>query len=200
MGLYKEKDERDGYVYDAAVKGGDTTFWSEVLGSIATDTTGVNKTIRVSSARLHSFLQHKFGEYEFMLEVPASPGAATNQSWGLRTPKNDTSDSLADTGIKGGGIYFQIDTNATFQAISYDDFGNRESTTLTFDSDAYDGVQNRYQIRWEADQVKFLINDTVVATHTTRVPQSPQPLELKNYTASNLDIAYIRVASAGAII
>ena len=200
MGINKERDERDGYVYDASIKGGDTTFWAEVIGAIATDTTGMNRTVRVSSARLHSFLQHLYGEYEFGVRIPAVPGATTRQTWGLRNPKNDTGDSgVTDTGAIGGGIFFSIDTNSVFSVISHDDFGNRQTTVVTWDTD-WDGQVAAYQIRWEEDHIKFLVNDSVIATHTTRVPKNSQPLELRNGTASNMDVAHVRVARAGAIV
>lgn len=200
MGVIKEKDERDAYVYDASIKGGDTTFWAEVIGTIATDTTGMNKVVRVSSARLHSYLQHQFGEYEFGVRIPAAPGATTRQTWGLRGPKNDTGDSgVADTGTIGGGIIFSIDTNSVFSVISHDDFGARQTTNVTWDTN-WDGQVARYQIRWEADHVKFLVNDSVIASHTTRVPNTAFPLELRNGTASNMDMAHVRVTRAGVIV
>lgn len=195
--LHKDRDERDGYVYDASVKGGDTTFWAHVVGSIATDTTEINKTVRVTSARLHSFLQHIYGKYEFGLLQPTAPGAGTNNSFGLRAPKDDTTGS--DTGLVGGGIYFEMDTNSVFRAVSYDDFGNRQATVIDWDTD-WDGKQAKYTINWEADIVNFLVNDTIVATHSTRVPTKPLPLELRNGAATNIDMAYVRVARAGAIV
>jgi len=184
-----EQDKRDGYTYDARIKRGDTTFWAETKGTIATDSTGDVVVVRVSSARLHSFLQHIYGDFEFALSVPADPGASTNQAWGLRNSK-DTSVSCA---------YFQIDTDGNFKAVSADDFGNTQETALTWDTD-WTGAIARYRIIWEEDQVKFLINDTVVATHTERVGTKPQALEITNNVTSNLDMHFVRVARAGAIV
>ena len=197
MGLIVEKDERDGYRYDAAIKGGDTTFWAEVVGTIGTDTTGINRTLRVNADRLHSFLQHIYGNYEFSLNVPVNPDSTTDASWGLRSPKEDT--TVTDTGTRGGGVYFEMDTSAVFRSVSYDDFGNRERTTITWDSD-WSGRQIRFQIRWEQEDVKFLVNDSVVSTHDSAIPTRPKPLELRNGAASNIDVAYVEVSQAGAII
>lgn len=200
MGMFEKRDERDGYTYDAAIKGLDTTFWSAVIGTPAADTTGMNKTIRVSAARIHSFLQHIFGEYEFVVSIPAAPAATTRQTWGLRNPKNDTGDSgVSDTGMIGSGMIFSIDTASVFSTITHDDFGNRQSTTVTWDT-SWDGQQTRYQIRWEADNVKFLVNDSVISTHTTRVPTHPFSLEIRNGTASSMDVAQVKVTRAGAIV
>lgn len=189
MGITKERDERDGYIYDAAIKGADTTVWQDVVGAIALDTTGLNSTVRVSAARLHTYLLHIYGDYEFSLSSPSNPGIATDMSWGLRNPKD----------LTRGAAYFEMDTNSLFRAISYDDFGNQQATTVTWDTNWSD-TQVRYKIRWEQDIVNFLINDTVVATHSTRVGTFPQSLEIRNGAATNLDMAYVRVARAGAIV
>lgn len=191
------RDNRDGYDFDARIKRGDTTFWSEHSGSIAVDTSDSTTAIRVSSARLHSYLQHIYGDYEFTVNIPANPGVATIQTWGLRNPTGDT--TLGDSGIVGGGIYFSIDTDSVFKVVSHDDFGNQEVTAVTWDTD-WGGQQTKFTIRWEDDIVNFLVNDTVIATHSERVPTKPQSLELRNGTASNMDVASVRVARAGAII
>jgi hypothetical protein len=192
-----KRDERDGYVYDARIKGADTTFWAEAVGTLAVDTSDSTTVIRVNADRLHSFLQHIYGEYEFSVNIPAAPAATTAQSWGLRNPMNDT--TLGDTGIVPSGIYFSIDTDAVFSCRSHDDFGNRQTTNVTWDTD-WDGQQTLFKIRWEEDIINFLVNDTIIATHSTRVPTSAQSLELRNATASNMDVSFVRVARAGAII
>ncbi len=190
-----QKDERDGYIFDARIKRGDTTFWSEHSGSLSTDTDDSTTAIRITSARVHSYLQHIYGDYEFSASIPVVPGSGIDHSWGLRNPTNDT--TLGDSNIVAGGIYFQVDSDVV-TAISYDDFGNKETTTITWNA-LWTAKQTRYKIRWEEDIVNFLVNDSVVATHT-KVPKHPQSLEIRNGDASNLDVAFVRVARAGAII
>lgn len=191
------KDNRDGYVYDARIKRGDTTFWSEHTGAVAVDTTDSTTALRVNADRLHSFLQHIYGTYEFSVNLPGVPDASTQQTFGLRNPTDDT--TLGDSSIIPSGVYFSLDTNSTFQCVSHDDFGNQESSTVTWDTD-WDGQQTKFTINWEEDLVNFLVNDTVIATHSTRVPTKPFSLELRNLEAANMDVAYVRVARAGAII
>ncbi len=190
-------DFRDGYTYDVGIKGGDTTFWADIVGAMAVSGTGINRVIRVSADRLHSFLLHRYGDYEFSINVPAVPGATTDQTWGLRFPKNDT--TVTDTGIIAGGVFFSIDTNSTFQTISHDDFGVVEATTVTWDTD-WDGQQTLFKVRWEQDIVNFLVNDTIIATHSARVPNEEMPVEVSNATASNFDLASVRVIRAGSIV
>lgn len=182
-------DKRDGYTYDVAIKRGDSTFWMERTGALAIDSTGDTIVLRVSGDRFHSYLQHIFGDFEFQLTIPANPGATTDQTWGLRNP-SDTQVSCA---------YFSIDTNSAFTCKTGDNYGNLQSSAVTWDTNWSDTAVT-YRIRWEEDVVNFLINDTVVATHSTRVGTKPQSLELRNATASNMDVRTIRVTRAGAII
>lgn len=197
MGLHRDRDERDGYVYDARIKGSDTTFWSEVVGTLAVDTSDSTTALRINADRMHSFLQHVYGTYEFGVNLPANPAATTNQKWGLRNPMDDT--LISDTGLVPSGIYFSVDTNAVFQVVSHDDLGNRQTTNVTWDTD-WGGQQTKFTIRWEADIINFLVNDSVIATHSDRVPSKPFSLELQNVTASNMDVGYVRVSRAGAIV
>jgi len=146
--------------------------------------------LRVSADRFHSYLQHIFGDFEFQMTIPAAPGATTDQSWGLRNP-SDTQVSCA---------YFAIDTNSGFTVNSGDNYGNLQTTAVTWDTNWSGTEVVSYRIRWEEDIINFLINDTVVATHSTRVGNKPQALELRNVTASSMDVRIVRVTRAGAII
>lgn len=182
----EHRDLREGYVYDSQVKGADTTFWSVLTGTLAT----ASGKLRFNADRAVSYIQHIFGKYTFAVNVPNAPAASDVRIWGLRNPQAATI----------GSAYFEVDSDATFQAVSYDNYGTAETTTLTFDSDSYDGSEIRYGISWEDDMVQFLIGDTVVATHTTRVGSSPLSLEIRNDNADNMDIGYIEVRHAKNII
>lgn len=188
MTVITEKSEREGYIFDAAIKGADTTFWQDVEGTLAADTVGANKTVRVNSARIATYLNHIYGDYEFALNVPTVPTAGDSRVWGLRSIKQGDRSA----------VYFEID-GATFRAVSIGSYDTtQEVTTLNFDTD-WDATVTRYRIQWEPGLISFLVNDTVVARHTKRIPEDPLPIEIKNANADNLDLSFVKVRRAGVI-
>ncbi len=186
MGEQSEgRDLREGYVFDSEVKGADTTYWSVITGTLATS----GGKLRFNADRAVSFIQHIFGKYTFAVNVPTRPAANDNRVWGLRNPQAATI----------GAVYFHTDSQ-NFNAISYDNFGNVETTVLTFDSDNHDGNEIRYGISWERDLIQFLIGDTVVATHATRIGTVPLSIEIRNAAADNMDVGYLEIRHAKNII
>lgn len=178
-------DLRDGYVYDVTVKGADTTFWKEVTGTL----TVVSNKLRFNADRAVSYIQHIFGMFVFFVNVPTNPAASDARVIGLRNPGDATR----------GGAYFDFDSDGVFSTITYDEFTNRERTTVTWDSD-WSGAEVRYAIRWEPDLVRFYINDVVKATHTSRIGKIAQALDVQNVNADNLDVGIIEVRGAKTII
>lgn len=184
----EERDLRERLLYDVAVKGLDANFWDQDTG---TSTISSNK-LRNSSASLSSYAQFAFGDFEFAVNVPTSPAAGIGPNiWGLR--------NIGDTDNRSGA-FFMIDTE--FWAVSYNDAGTRQRTAITFDSDAWDGAEERYRIVWEAGDVTYLVNDTVVARHFTSVGTSgiPQALRIDNDSASNLDVGFVTVRNARIVV
>ena len=183
MAYGERYDNREGYTYDATVKGADTTFWSVIEGVIA----AASGKLRISGDRVASYLQHRFGRFIFAINVPAIPAAGTTRRWGLRNPGAPT---------RGAAYYEQDTSTTTLFARSYDNWGNLQSTSITADTDWY-AREVEYIINWEPDRIQYQINDSdgyrTLATHTTRVGTLPLALELHDTVAENFDVGYITV-------
>ncbi len=184
----EERDLREPMLYDVSIKGLDANFWKQDTGT----TTVASNKLRNSAASLSSYAQFVFGDFEFAVNVPTTPAAGIGPNiWGLK--------NIGDTNSRGAA-YFTIDTE--FYAVSFDDFGNRQRTAITFDSTNWDGADVRYRIISEAERVDFLVNDTIVAQHSTRVGRSgiPQALRIDNDSASNLDVAFVAVRGSRIVV
>jgi len=182
----EEKDLRDALVYDVAVKGNDANFWDVDTGTLSV----ASNKLRVSNASTSSYSQYVFGDFEFAVNFPDSDAAGIGpQIVGLR--------NIGDSDNRGAA-FFQMDTE--FYAVSYDDFGTRQRTQITFND--WDDAQHRFRIMWEPDGIKFLVNDSVVATHTTSYGVSgiPQALRLDNDSATNLDVGFVAVRNSRKVI
>jgi hypothetical protein len=180
---YSERDERDGLVYDPVIKQYDTAFWKTTTGVPAMS----SNVLRFTSAAAASYIQFIFSDVEFALNVPTTPSAGEAKVWGLRKPSSD----------KLGAAYFEI-TGATFQAVTYDDGGTAQTTAITWSS--YENTVTYYRIVWEPDGVRFLVNGSTVAFHTTRVPQQALPLRIVNGDADNTDLTYLAVRRSASVI
>lgn len=183
-------DLQEGYVYDPVVKGADTTFWKAISGAMSVSS---NK-LRLNATRIASYVQQKFARAIFAVNVPTNPAASDTRVIGLRNPAAPTV----------GSAYFDFDSDGVFSAISYDMFGNRERTTITWDSD-WSGSETRYEIIQQHDLILFKVGEdsdgTVVkAAHKTRLGDTPLALEVNNANADNLDIGYIEVRRAQNVI
>ena len=167
---------RTGFTYDCLYRGLDASFWKTIAATVSA--TG-NKIRLASGGNIVSYTQFKFGVFQFALNVPTTPSAGEAKKWGLLMPAAATI----------GSMYFEI-TGATFRAVSYDDDGTVQTTTLTWGGEAAEQV---FEIEWESDYVIFKRAGTVVATHQTRVGKSPLPLYLINSDADNTDLGYITI-------
>lgn len=179
----ERRDQREGYTYDAVVKGADTTFWANVEGAMA----AVAGKLRVNADEIASYLQHRFGRFIFAINVPTIPAAGTTRLWGLRNVGAPTR----------GAAYFEQDTSTTVLfARSYDNSGTLQSTSITADTDWY-GAEVEYIINWEKDRIQFQVNDSdgyrTLATHVTRVGTLPLALNVMDTVAENLDVGYVTV-------
>lgn len=173
---------RNALVHDFIVRGYDSSFWKTISGTPSI----VSNKLRLSAAEINSYSQYIYGKYAFAVNVPTTPSAGEAKKIGLL---NQAAPTL-------GAVYFEI-TGATFRAVSYDDAGTAQTTTLTWSGE---GAEQVFQIEWEKDNIVFRLAGTVVATHKTRVGSLPQSLNLKNADADNTDTGYVMVKEAGLIM
>ena len=167
---------RTGFSYDCLQRGLDASFWKTIAATVS----AVSNKIRLASGgAIASYTQFKYGIFRFALNVPTTPSAGEAKKWGLLLPAAPTV----------GSAYFEI-TGATFRAVSYDESGNAQTTTLTWRGEA---AETLFEIEWEADYVIFKLAGSVVASHQTRVGSVPLPLYLINSDADNTDLGYITI-------
>lgn len=201
----EERDLREGLVYDPAVKGSDSNFWKGDTANLLFDS--VKNAIKIGDTGLvgsaSSYSQYLYGDFEFTMAVDSlSPDSNDSEKYfGLR--------NLGDT-LQRGAAYFNLsyDTTAgdssvnarSFQAVAYDEQGNRQRKDITWDTNWGGGGRlRRFRISWEADGYTFLVNDTVVATlgdrpagqaATNQINTSiPQALRLSNRSLDTSDTA-----------
>lgn len=182
------RDKRDGYLYDPIVKAYDTTFWKTITGTPAMSTI----YLRFTSATAASFLQHIYADFEVLLNVPVKPTAGDARYWGFR---NQATDAL-------GAAYFDISGTA-FTAKVVGDDGTVTSTTLTWNDAAWSAHAIPFRIRWEAQDVNFYINGSLVASisaGTNKIPNNALEVSIKNGVADNMDMTYMAIRRAASIV
>ncbi len=176
--------------YDPIIKGLDASFWKTIAATVSVSS---NKIRLASGGNIASYTQFKYGKFQFAVNVPTTPSAGEAKKWGLLLPAKATK----------GSMYFEI-TGTTFRAVSYDEDGTAETTTVTWSS--YEAVETLYEIEWgpesggTAGYVIFKINGTAVATHKTRVGHIALPLYLINSDADNTDIGYLSIKEVASYV
>lgn len=178
--------ERTGYSYNPTLSGASVTFWKWVVGTAEVTGSQPNVKIRLNVDTIASYTSYKYGFFQFRVNVPTTPSTGEAKKWGLLMPDAPTV----------GSAYFEI-TGATFRAVSYDDGGTVQTTTLTWSGEA---AETLFEIEWEKDYVIFKLAGTVVATHKTRVGTTPLPLYLHNGDADNTDIGVITIGETSMTI
>ena len=191
-------------VYDPGVKGFDSNFWKGDTANLLADT--VKNAIKIGDTGLvgsaSSYSKYLFGDFEFTIRTDClSPDSNDSEKyWGLR--------NLSDTQNRGAA-YFSMsydttagdssDTTRPFYAVVHgEDTGRRYRRIIQWDSAWDNSVNTRYRIIWDADQYKFLINDTVYATVAEGVEDSngdevllnkqiPQAVRLSNRSLDTTD-------------
>lgn len=167
---------RTGFTYSPLLRGLDASFWKTIAATVSV----VSNKIRLASGgNIASYTQFKYGIFRIPVNVPTTPSAGEAKKWGLLLPDAATV----------GSMYFEI-TGSTFRAVSYDEDGNAQTTTLTWGGEATEQV---FEIEWEPDYIIFKRAGTVVATHKTRVGSVPLPLYLINSDADNTDVGAITI-------
>ena len=181
------RDKRDGYDYDPIIKGYDASFWATTAGTPAISGT----VLRFNASAASSYLQHMFADIEFDLNVAAKPTAGDVRRWGLTNPSSNGE----------GGAFFDI-TGTAFTANVYDDRGNHSYVTLTWNDSAWSAAATLFRIRWEPDQVIFYIAGVIVATFglVGTLPTGPLAARIVNSNSDNMDLSYMRVREAAAVI
>lgn len=199
------QDSRDGYLYDAVIKGYDTNFWASIVGTPTVSGSGVTSAIQFNVQSAGSFLQHAFGDVEFGLTVPTAPTAGHTRWWGFLSPAQFNQGGAA----VAGAVYFNISGTA-FTLKVVDPNGNVLTKTLTW-AGGYTNTFTRFRIRWEADQIQCLINDVIVATVSESnltdsatlvggIPKQLLPIYINNAVADNMALRYMLVRRAAAIM
>jgi len=172
------------FTYDAQIAQYDTTFWRAVTGTPTFST----PNMRMSSARVGSYSQYRYGDVEFTLTVPVAPTAGQSKRWGFSCP------NLGNR----GRIEFDI-TGAVFSVVAYANNGTTVliNQTITWDA-AWTATAVRYRILWGREGIQFFINDVKVAFAQIKgnatnpvVPNLPMALHMNNGNADNLDMAAI---------
>lgn len=184
--MERDQDHRDGYVYDVAVKGRDTSFWKDTSG---TSTVATDK-LRLNATAISSYIQHIFADAQMGINIPNTPSGSEARKWGF---VNLAAETL-------GAAYFEI-AGSVFKCVTKDALGNTKSTTVTWN--AWEAVETTWRIRWEADQVTFYANGVVLATHSapaSAVPQLPMALRVSNADSDNVDIGYVAIRRAASIV
>jgi hypothetical protein len=165
----EEYDLRDGFFYDAAVKGSDTNFWKGDTANLLADT--VRGAVKVGDTGLvghaSSYAQFLYGDFEFgmLLDSTVPDSNDSGRYFGLR--------NIGDT-LNRGAAYFDLtydttlgdssDTTRPFAVVMFDEAGNRQRKFIQWDTHwSGTGTPVRFRIRWEMDGYTFLINDTVIA-------------------------------------
>lgn len=217
-----ELDFRDGFFYDADVKGFDSGFWKGDTADLLADT--VRGALKLGDtalpASVSSFTQLLYGDIEFGMLLDSIINDTTNDSelhFGLR--------NVGDT-LNRGAVFFDLayDTTAgdsspdtaPFAIVAFDEFGNRQRKHLTWDTDWGGGGRlARFRIKWEQDGYDFYVNDTRVGTlgdrdsngvATNQVnTQIPQSIRLSKRSTDTTDtnptaFKYVAVRHARKII
>lgn len=199
----EEYDLREGLVYDPAVKGYDSSFWSGDTANLLHDT--VKNTIKIGDTGLvgsaSSFAQFLYGDFEFSMNIDSlSPDCNDSEKFfGLRN-RGDTDNR--------GSVFFDLsyDTTAgdsspdtaSFAAVAFDEWGNRQRRFIAWDTLWHGGGKTtRFRIKWEQTGIDFLINDTKVDSATIVAKDSylgpnqtiPQAIRLSNRSADTTDTA-----------
>ena len=190
---FRKHEDRDSMEYSPIIKQFDSTFWSTLAGAPAMS----GNVLRFTSATVATFLLFEYGDFRFDLNIPAVPTVGDARIWGLKLPDSNNF----------GAAYFEV-TGTTFRAVTYDRFGTAQTTTLTWDDTNYSAKVVEFRILWEPDQVGFLINDVVVATHSDtnggHIPDMAKkgslPIYIKNGNADNMDLTYLAVTNAASIV
>lgn len=187
-------DKRDGYIYDPIVRGYDTTtpFWKSISGT-PTVTSGL---LSFNAAESASWLLHLYAEMEFLLSIPAVPTSGDVRRFGLQNP---ASDNL-------GAAYYDT-AGIAFTANVIDGNGTKKTTAITWLS-SWTATATVFRIRWEKDQVLFLIGTNtnamnIVASFTSQnvsIPLGPLALHIKNGNSDAMLFTYLAAKRAAALI
>lgn len=210
----EEIDLRQGLVNDpAALMAFDSSFWHGDTANLVFDTTRNSYKVGDSGlvGAVSSRSQYLYGDFEFSMTVDSlSPdsndGASATQGkrWGLQ--------NVGDT-LERGAAYFEMRFDSVtggdtltirpLRAVIRDEQGVKQQKNITWDTRWGDSDASvsatRYRIKWESDNIQFLINDSIVATLGDRPDSSnrtfqintsiPQALRIVNRTVDTTDSA-----------
>lgn len=174
------------FLWTGKVSGYDTTIWKPITG---TPTLSSDK-IRINAAEITTFLALKNGDVEIGITVPTAPTAGDSRFFGIYSPTLSTK----------GKMLFSVEDDECF-VLAHDDDGTEIfKEQIVWDSD-WTNAEARYRISWNANQILFSVNGTIVyQTNDTVVarliPSLPNNITIKNANSDNLDVSYLAIRTS----
>lgn len=167
-------------VYDPQIVGFDETIFKKLAGTPAMNGT----VLRLTSAEICTFGMWRRLVAEFVLTIQTAPTGGHARTWGLRSPA---------LGNRGRASFLVSGT--TFKCVAYDDVGTQIcDVTVAWDV-AWTATPTKFRIDTNKGDVKFYINEILVATATGKA-NLPLPLHVDNDVADNCDIVLMMARDA----
>lgn len=201
------------YYFNHPAAAVDTDFWTEggdVGGGFTVDTVDneppsrklytsgvINEKYYIHAdakyAKLWNFQASAYRRIHFETNLKANEhGSHILALFGLFEAGSFPADYSEPT-IDCSHFFIDVDTDANFACRTYD--GGEEETSSGV---AVDSEYHKYNFVWAETSVVFMIDDDVVATHSTRIPDSPLGIVflVKSTEAAqkSLDIEYVEVS------
>lgn len=174
------------FLWTGKVSGYDTTIWKPITG---TPTLSSDK-IRINAAEITTFLALKNGDVEIGITVPTAPTAGDSRFFGIYSPTLSTK----------GKMLFSVEDDECF-VLAHDDDGTEIfKEQIVWDSD-WTNAEARYRISWNANQILFSVNGTIVYQTSDPavarlIPSLPNNITIKNVNSDNLDVSYLAIRTS----
>lgn len=163
------------FLYEPSRDGYDLDAWKSVYGTPIV--TGGSLYLQ-QAAMIHRGDSSR-GQITMNVNVPSSPAGGESRRFGFYGPSS------------GAYAWFSIEGEALNAAIS-DGRDNLTSTAITWDDTNWSANDVDFTIRWEAGLVRFIINDSIVATLSGySVPHDPLAIYLSNGSDDGMKVRYI---------
>ena len=202
------------YYFNSPVAAIDTNFWTEggdAGGGFSVETVDnepPSRKLYTQNVLNNDYYIHLLGKYGKLWNFPAD--TYRRISFKTRLKMNTTADTQAMWGLFEAGAFpttyaepaidcahFFLDDGvdaANFVCRTYDAAAEEQTSGSAFDtSDHHD-----FELVWAETSVLFLIDDVVVATHSTTIPDSPLGLVFLIRTEAaavkSMDIEYVEVS------
>lgn len=164
-----------GYVYDALVKGFDSSFWATVAGSPSF----VSPSVLINAATIATYVQPNLGIFTFNLKIPTIPTSGDVRSWGIKNPSTDDE------------ILFVIEDDALIARVT-------GQTDVVLDSDIISTDAQDFQITWNPESIGFSIDGVGVAAFET-ILNVPMSVYIDNQNADDIEMQSVSLLECGRI-